>query len=357
MATALTVTQTVEPPAPAKPSSTIRLVAAVQPQLSPDQTPILPVLLRNPLQLLGPAAPVGTNLPTPPATPLAVPIAPNLANTIDGIYTAVEPWVRYGFEVATAVVRWVPYVGWFAGQIMVGYNFGESLVASGVFNFTDWLRGDGTAVQNIVDFGVDVGLAFVWLGLDEVSQVIPLPPFCCYPPRPPVQGPFLAAAETPADAVVQSSDTITDESVKTPQASTQSHSQVADDSTARVSDSRTVQPSATPTPTPTPPDPTQSEAPPTQQPDASDAIDAATADQGATPATQTDTTASDTTNADATKTETAATASNGTDGAAGTPGANGTSTTTTAAGAASHGTAGDANATSSNNAKAPSDSD
>jgi hypothetical protein len=131
-------------------------------------------------------------LPSAPA-PLAIPFAPNLANTIDGIYTAVEPWVRYGFEVATSIVRWIPYVGWFAGQIMVFYNFFESMVASGVFNFTDFLRGDGGIGTNLVDFGIDVGLAFVWLGLDEVAQFIPLPPFCCYPPRPPVQGPFLAA--------------------------------------------------------------------------------------------------------------------------------------------------------------------
>jgi hypothetical protein len=101
--------------------------------------------------------------------------------------------VQYGFEVATAVVRWIPYAGWFAGLIMDGYFFGESLVASGVFNFTDWLRGDGGIVENLVDFGVDVGLAFVWLGLDALNTFIPLPPFCCYPPRPPVQGPFLAS--------------------------------------------------------------------------------------------------------------------------------------------------------------------
>ena len=64
------------------------------------------------------------------------------------------------------------------------------MVASGVFNFTDWLRGDGGIVENLVDFGVDVGLAFIWLGLDALNTFIPLPPLSCYPPRPPVQGPF-----------------------------------------------------------------------------------------------------------------------------------------------------------------------
>jgi hypothetical protein len=177
-----------EPPPPRTPIPTVRMAADVQLLALQEQPPLLDVLRNNPLALLGPAAPFGT-LPTPPA-PSQFAIAPNLANTIDSIYITVEPWVRYGFEVATAVVRWIPYVGWFAGQIMVFYNFFEGKIASGVFNFTDWLRGDGGVVENLVDFGIDVGLAWVWLGLDELNQFIPLPPFCCYPPRPPVQGPF-----------------------------------------------------------------------------------------------------------------------------------------------------------------------
>jgi hypothetical protein len=190
----LTITATAAAPSVQplpSPRPEIQLAANAQ-QLLPQQPPLLTVLLNSPLALLGPAAPLGT-LPPAPA-PLAIPIAPNLANTIDNIYVAVEPWVRYGFEVATSIVRWVPYVGWFAGQIMVFYNFGESIVASGVFNFTDWLRGNGGIAENLVDFGVDVGLAFVWLGLDELAQFVPLPPIPL-PPRPPLQGPgaFLAA--------------------------------------------------------------------------------------------------------------------------------------------------------------------
>jgi hypothetical protein len=181
-------TPAASPPRSAPP---VQQIAVVQPLALAEQPPLLNVLLTSPLRLLGPAATPGT-LPPPPA-PIQLAIAPNLADTIDGIYIAVEPWVQYGFEVATAIVRWIPWVGWFAGQIMVFYNFFESMVASGVFNFTDWLRGDGGAIENLVDFGIDVGLAFVWLGLDELAQFIPLPPFCCYPPRPPVQGPFLAA--------------------------------------------------------------------------------------------------------------------------------------------------------------------
>jgi hypothetical protein len=190
MVSAVAIAQSVQPAPAARPEPTVHLVAAVQSLVQPQKAPLLTVLRNSSQALLGPATTPGK--PPPSAAPLAIPIAPNLADTIDNIYLSVEPWVQYGFEVATSVGRWIPYVGWFAGQIMVLYNFGESIVASGVFNFTDWLRGDGGIAENVVDFGVDVGLAFVWLGLDEVAQFVPLPPFCCYPPRPPVQGPFLA---------------------------------------------------------------------------------------------------------------------------------------------------------------------
>ena len=188
-ASAVAIAPSVQPPPPPTPAPTIQLAADVQPLALRGTTASAHFLLNSPLAAA--RARSNTRNAAPSAgSALVLPIAPNLADTIDGIYIAVEPWVQYGFEVATAVVRWIPYVGWFAGLIMDGYFFGESLVASGVFNFTDWLRGDGGVVENLVDFGIDVGLAFVWLGIDALDSFIPLPPFCCYPPRPPVQGPF-----------------------------------------------------------------------------------------------------------------------------------------------------------------------
>ena len=179
--------QPAPPPAPPPaPAPTVQLVADVQLLALQQQPPLLNVLLTSPLALLGPAAPLGT-VPPPPA-PIQFAIAPNIADTIDNVYLAVEPWVQYGFEVATAVVRWIPWVGWFAGFIMDGYIFVEGMVASGAFNIADWLRGDGGAVENLVDFGIDVGLSFVWLGLDALDNFVPLPPFCCYPAHPPHEG-------------------------------------------------------------------------------------------------------------------------------------------------------------------------
>jgi hypothetical protein len=183
-ASAVAIAPTVQPLPEAKPA--IQLAASVQ-QLAP-QPGLLPILLTDPLRLLGPARPIGTI--TPPPAPIQFAIAPNLADTIDHIYVAVEPWVRWGFQVATDIVAWVPYVGWFAGQIMVFYNFGQSLVASGVFNFTDWLRGNGGVVDNLVDFGVDTFWSFVYLGIDEWNYFLPpLPPLPFpIPDRPPAQG-------------------------------------------------------------------------------------------------------------------------------------------------------------------------
>lgn len=120
----------------------------------------------------------------------ALAVTPNtpvdgLADAIDNLYNTVEPWVRYGFEVAAAVVAWIPWVGLLSNQIMVVYNFVESLINSGVFNTTDWMRGDGSALKNIADWVVDAGLALVWLGIDEVGAWIPLPPVPIPIPRPP----------------------------------------------------------------------------------------------------------------------------------------------------------------------------
>jgi uncharacterized protein YoxC len=140
------------------------------------------------------------------AAPTALAIAPHLANTIDNIYITVEPWVRYGFELGAYALGWVPWVGgWAGGLLMDGYNFGQSLIASGVFNFTDWLRGNGSIVTNLVDFGVDVGLAFIWLGIDVASTFIPLPPLPL-PPRPPLQGPFLASTLAAPTATLAAPD-------------------------------------------------------------------------------------------------------------------------------------------------------
>ena len=94
--------------------------------------------------------------------------------------------MRYGFEVATYAVGWIPYVGWLSGQIMIFYNFGERIVHAITHNTLDWLNGNGSFAQNVaegVSWTVD---AFIQLGIDEWNFF--LPPL---PPLPPL--PFSAA--------------------------------------------------------------------------------------------------------------------------------------------------------------------
>lgn len=123
---------------------------------------------------------LGQAPPTPPAvTPIPGTTSANTA--IKNIYNAVEPWVRYGFELATYAVGWVPYVGWLSGQIMIFYNFGERIARSLTFNAADWLFGPLPFLQGLGNVARDSWNALVQLGIDEwnffLPPLPPLPPF------------------------------------------------------------------------------------------------------------------------------------------------------------------------------------
>ena len=131
---------------------------------------------------------LGQAPPTPPPnTP--IPVASSANQAIKNIYNAVEPWVRYGFEVATYAVGWVPWVGWLSGQIMIFYNFGERIVRSITFNVADWLFGPVPFLQGLRNVARDSWNALVQLGIDEWNYFLP--------PLPPLP-PFPLAAKQPA---------------------------------------------------------------------------------------------------------------------------------------------------------------
>ena len=113
-----------------------------------------------------------------------------MGSAIKNTYNAVEPWVQYGFELATYAVGWVPYVGWLSPQIMIFYNFGERIARSITFNIADWLDGNVSFVQGVVNVGVDTINSFIFLANDQLAFW--LPPL---PPIPPI-GPFAAASAT-----------------------------------------------------------------------------------------------------------------------------------------------------------------
>ena len=104
-----------------------------------------------------------------------------MAGSLEVAYHAIEPWVRYGFELGEYAVGWIPYVGWLAPQVMILYNFGERIVHAIVHNTLDWIDGDGNFWTNLgegISWSVD---ALIQLGIDELNFFLPnlppLPPF------------------------------------------------------------------------------------------------------------------------------------------------------------------------------------
>lgn len=179
-ATAVVWTPSTTPPAP--PPVTAHAVALTAAAL--PTTPYDPYDGPSLFDLIGHGVIIpslGQAPPTPPPnTP--IPSTTNANQAVKNIYNAVEPWVRYGFELATYAVGWVPYVGWLSGQIMIFYNFGERIARSITFNVADWLLGPLPFIEGLGNVARDSWNALVQLGIDEWNFFLPpLPPL---PPLP-----------------------------------------------------------------------------------------------------------------------------------------------------------------------------
>lgn len=76
-------------------------------------------------------------------------------------------------------------LGYLGKQMYIGFNFGESVLASAVFNGTDILRGEGL-FENLSEFAVDIALAAAWVVADELYlHIEDLPPIEILLNRPP----------------------------------------------------------------------------------------------------------------------------------------------------------------------------
>src|ERR1700752_816344 len=102
-ASAVLITPSVQPAPPPRPEPAIQLTAQVQ-QLAEPNLHLLQVLLSDPGSLATPPN-AGTPFPQPEFPPIVAP--PSIGTTITGIYLAVEPWVRWGFEVAAYAVGFI----------------------------------------------------------------------------------------------------------------------------------------------------------------------------------------------------------------------------------------------------------
>ncbi|ETW23747.1 PE family protein [Mycobacterium gastri] len=85
------------------------------------------------------------------AAPAAV-IPVSVATAIENFYLFAEPWVQWGFNVASWAAGWVPYIGILAPQINFFYYLFEPMVQSGLFNTLDWLDGTITFSQGLSNF-------------------------------------------------------------------------------------------------------------------------------------------------------------------------------------------------------------
>src|ERR1700712_2756218 len=133
-ASAIVVAPSVAPlpaPAPAAHSISVGLSAAVQPIVSlPSLTNIA-------------AAATGTQT----VGAAAVNASWN-GNAIMDFYFAVEPWVQYGFELATYAVGFVPIASFFSPLIMVAFSTGEPVVQSFFQSAQYLVDGNWTAIPN-----------------------------------------------------------------------------------------------------------------------------------------------------------------------------------------------------------------
>lgn len=166
----------------------VQLAAAVQNTAAASAT-ALPNLLTDWFRDLVPSA--SATFPTPQFPPAVV--GNSLSSGIKNIYNAIEPWVQWGFEVATYAVGWIPWVGYLAPQIMIFYNLGERIVRSITFNIADWIGGSVSFVQGLRNVAVDTINSFIYFANDELAFWLPpLPPF------PPIGGGLSTATAAPS---------------------------------------------------------------------------------------------------------------------------------------------------------------
>jgi hypothetical protein len=132
--------------------------------------------LAAPGALLGPLGKV--------ATAAAAPAAASFGDSIKNLYNFVEPYVAYGFNLATYVAGFAPWVGFLAPQINFFYYLFEPMVQSGLFNIIDFLGGTITFSQGLSNFwGVTtasinqfINTEINWF-LSFLPPLPPLPPF------------------------------------------------------------------------------------------------------------------------------------------------------------------------------------
>ncbi|BBX72475.1 PE family protein [Mycobacterium shinjukuense] len=123
----------------------------------------------------------GNALLQPVASAAAAAVIPvSVATAIENFYLAVEPWVEYGFLLASWAAGWLPYVGILAPQIMFLYYLFEPIVQSALFNTLDWLDGTITFSQGLSNLWAATDASLTQFIITEINWLLsflpPLPP-------------------------------------------------------------------------------------------------------------------------------------------------------------------------------------
>ena len=144
-------------------------------------------------------APVTIPHPATSAAPIHM-VAPEIqlttaGDTIIAAYTAIQPWVAYGFELADYALSFVPGLWWIAPAVDLAYFTAQPLVEAAVYSFAALIDGNWTLIGPIVQAGIQNSVTnFIDYGIAWIGSLVPLPPL---PPFPPFPG---AAVKAPAAA-------------------------------------------------------------------------------------------------------------------------------------------------------------
>lgn len=107
-----------------------------------------------------------------------------VADQIDDEFIAFRRAVRTDFH------EFANQFGYLGKQVYIAFNFGESILASAIFNSTDVMRGEGL-FENLGEFAYDVALSAVYVVVDQLYLAIPgLPPIVALPNWPPLDRPL-----------------------------------------------------------------------------------------------------------------------------------------------------------------------
>jgi hypothetical protein len=210
-------------------SPAVQLAVQVQPSAAID----VPNLVVDWVQRITVPPSAGQPFPTPQFPPVVAPTS--IGSSIIWVYNAVEPWVRYGFDLAAYAVGWIPYVGWLAPQITIFYNFGERIARSITYNIANWLDGNISFGQGLVNVGVDTINSFIFLANDQLAFW--LPPLAPIPPLPPIFFPFSTTQATTASTTAAATEVATTKTVTTPSDATpvnDKHTGVKDEEVAEA---------------------------------------------------------------------------------------------------------------------------